>query len=77
VRQIQKARMTRNRHPQSQLTSSGTGVRVRGSAREIAQKYEGLSSEARFAGDTMTAELHAQYAEHYRRVAAAQQPVVP
>lgn len=48
--------------------SNGPGVRVRGNATQIYEKYIQLARDAQSAGDRITAENMLQHAEHYYRV---------
>jgi Domain of unknown function (DUF4167) len=53
--------------------SSGPEVNIRGSASQVAEKYEQLARDAYASGDLIAAEGYRQYAEHYNRVIAAAQ----
>jgi hypothetical protein len=53
--------------------SNGPDVKVRGTASNIAEKYQQLARDAHTAGDLVTAEAYHQYAEHYYRIAAEQE----
>jgi hypothetical protein len=53
--------------------SNGPDVRVRGTASNIAEKYQQLARDARISGDLVTAEAYQQYAEHYYRLVAEQE----
>lgn len=48
--------------------SNGPDVRIRGTAHQIAEKYEALAKDASGAGDIVLAESYLQHAEHYVRV---------
>lgn len=48
--------------------SNGPEVRIRGTAHQICEKYEGLAKDARSAGDAVLAESYLQHAEHYQRM---------
>lgn len=48
--------------------SSGPDVRIRGTAFQIAEKYETLAKDAASAGDRILAESYLQHAEHYQRI---------
>lgn len=48
--------------------SNGPDVRIRGSAAQVAEKYEALSKDAFGAGDMILAESYLQHAEHYVRL---------
>jgi hypothetical protein len=58
------------RTPQRNQTfdSHGPGVRIRGSAHQIFERYVALAREAATAGDRVAAENLYQHAEHYFRV---------
>jgi hypothetical protein len=58
------------RVPQSNQTldSSGPEVRVRGTARQIFERYVALAREAATSGDRIAAENFYQHAEHYFRI---------
>jgi hypothetical protein len=53
--------------------SNGPDVKVRGTASNIAEKYQQLARDAHTAGDLVTAEAYQQYAEHYYRLVADQE----
>jgi Domain of unknown function (DUF4167) len=64
------------------LESNGTGVKIRGSAHQIFERYAALAREAATSGDHIAVENFYQHAEHYFRVASAnrdagQQPPSP
>lgn len=48
--------------------SSGPEVRIRGTAFQIAEKYETLAKDAASSGDSILAESYLQHAEHYQRI---------
>jgi hypothetical protein len=48
--------------------SSGPDVRIRGTAFQIAEKYDALAKDAASAGDRVLAESYLQHAEHYQRI---------
>lgn len=52
--------------------SNGPNVRVRGTASNIAEKYQQLARDAHTSGDLVTAEAYYQYADHYYRLVAEQ-----
>lgn len=55
--------------------SNGPGVKIRGNAAHIAEKYMSLARDALSSGDSIMAENYLQHAEHYNRIImAAQQP---
>ncbi|MCD8497743.1 MAG: DUF4167 domain-containing protein [Alphaproteobacteria bacterium] len=51
--------------------SNGPDVRIRGTASQVAEKYEALAKDAAGAGDLILAESYLQHAEHYIRVMSA------
>jgi hypothetical protein len=53
--------------------SNGPGVKVRGSASLVAEKYLQLARDAQVSGDLIAAEGYLQHAEHYNRLIAAVQ----
>src|SRR5579863_5814991 len=53
------------------------GVKVRGAAQHIYEKYQQLARDAGSAGDRVLAENYLQHAEHYFRVLRAMQPQRP
>ena len=53
--------------------SNGPDVKVRGTASNIAEKYQQLARDAHTSGDLVAAEAYQQYAEHYYRLVAAEQ----
>jgi hypothetical protein len=73
------------RFPQSNqaLESNGPDVRVRGTARQIFERYVTLAREAAMSGDRIATENLYQHAEHYFRISNArregnpQQPLPP
>lgn len=48
--------------------SNGPDVRIRGTAFQVADKYEALAKDAASSGNTVLAESYLQHAEHYRRI---------
>jgi hypothetical protein len=50
--------------------SSGPDVKIRGTAANIAEKYQQLARDAHTSGDLVAAEAYHQYAEHYYRLVA-------
>lgn len=48
--------------------SNGPDVRIRGTASQVAEKYEALAKDAAGAGDIVLAESYLQHAEHYVRL---------
>ncbi|HEV2364962.1 MAG TPA: DUF4167 domain-containing protein [Caulobacteraceae bacterium] len=53
------------------------GIKVRGAAQHVYEKYQQLARDAATAGDRVTAENCLQHAEHYFRVMRAVQPQRP
>lgn len=62
-------RQTQNRN--KVFDSNGPDVRIRGTAHQVAEKYEALSKDAASAGDATLAESYMQHAEHYLRIISA------
>lgn len=53
------------------------GVKVRGNAQHVFEKYQQLARDAASSGDRVLAESYLQHAEHYFRVVRAMQPQKP
>src|SRR6516164_9331030 len=53
------------------------GVKVRGNAQHVFEKYQQLARDATSSGDRVLAENYLQHAEHYYRVVRAMQPTRP
>src|ERR1051326_6487241 len=53
------------------------GVKVRGAAQHVFEKYQQLARDAQSSGDRVLAENYLQHAEHYFRVLRAVQPTRP
>ena len=53
--------------------SNGPDIKIRGTARHIAEKYLQLARDAHTAGNPVSAENYLQHAEHYFRLIAAAQ----
>src|SRR5690606_21712728 len=53
------------------------GVKVRGNAQHVFEKYQQLARDAASAGDRILAENYLQHAEHYFRLLRAMQPQRP
>ena len=51
-------------------SSGGPGIKVRGTARQVAERYHGLARDALSSGDRVAAENFLQHAEHYQRIQA-------
>ncbi|VAW01855.1 hypothetical protein MNBD_ALPHA06-278, partial [hydrothermal vent metagenome] len=63
----------RKPNPNKALESNGPGVKIRGAASTILEKYLQLANDATTSGDRVSAEYYYQYAEHYGRLVQAQQ----
>ncbi len=63
----------KSQNPNRALESNGPGVKVRGAASTIYEKYQQLARDAALAGDRIMAENYLQFAEHYFRIMRAQQ----
>ena len=50
------------------VDSSGPSVKVRGSAKQVYDKYLILARDAKSSGDSILAESYFQHAEHYARI---------
>lgn len=74
-----KNRGNQNRKPQNPLSktydSSGPGVKVRGNAQHIYEKYMALARDAQTSGDYVVYENFAQHAEHYKRIIIEATPI--
>jgi len=53
--------------------SNGPDVRIRGTAHQVAEKYETLAKDAAASGDITMEQSYLQYAEHYVRIIATQE----
>src|SRR5579859_554507 len=53
------------------------GVKVRGAAQHVYEKYQQLARDAQTSGDRVLAENYLQHAEHYFRLMRAMQPQRP
>jgi len=58
-------------------SSGPEGIKVRGAAQGVFEKYQQLSRDAASAGDRVLAENYLQHAEHYFRTLRAMQPHRP
>ena len=58
----------RGPHRQQTYDSSGPGVKIRGNAYQVFERYIALAREAASSGDRITAENLYQHAEHYFRI---------
>ena len=67
-----RRRRSNNRRPNGRgngnLDSSGPSVKVRGSARQVYEKYLLLARDAKSSGDNILSESYFQHAEHYARI---------
>ena len=67
-----RRRRNNNRRPNGRgngnLDSSGPSVKVRGSARQVYDKYLLLARDAKSSGDNILSESYFQHAEHYARI---------
>ena len=65
-------RRRRGRRPNGKgngnVDSSGPSVKVRGSAKQVYDKYLVLARDAKSSGDSVLAESYFQHAEHYARL---------
>lgn len=57
-----------NLNPNKHYDSNGPDVRIRGSAKQVLDKYQQYASDALRAGDRIAAEGYFQHAEHYQRI---------
>jgi hypothetical protein len=55
-------------HRQQTFDSNGPGIKIRGNAYQVFERYVALAREAALAGDRVAAENFYQHAEHYFRV---------
>lgn len=63
----------KSQNPNRALESNGPGVKVRGAASTIYEKYQQLARDAALSGDRIMAENYLQFAEHYFRILRTQQ----
>lgn len=72
-----RSRPTGDRRESNPLTrtyeSNGPDVKIRGTARHVAEKYLQLARDAHTGGNPVAAENYLQHAEHYFRLIAAAQ----
>jgi hypothetical protein len=72
TRNSRPANPRRESDPLSRIyDSNGPDVRIRGTARHIAEKYLQLARDAHTGGNAVAAENYLQHAEHYFRLIAA------
>lgn len=57
-----------NTNPNKHYDSNGPDVRIRGSAKQVLDKYQQYASDALRSGDRISAEGYLQHAEHYQRI---------
>jgi hypothetical protein len=69
--QHQGGNRPRGPHRQQTFDSNGPGVKIRGNAYQVFERYMALAREAQSAGDRITAENLYQHAEHYFRIMSA------
>lgn len=71
-----RGRNNQNRRPNrnQSFDSNGPGVRLRGTAAQLYEKYQALARDATSAGDRVMLENYHQHADHYYRVMVAQNP---
>ncbi len=71
-----RGRNNQNRRPgrNQSFDSNGPGVRLRGTAAQLNEKYLALARDATSAGDRVMAENYHQHADHYYRVTLALNP---
>src|SRR6201988_4646298 len=75
-RQTHNRPMSNRRGPQSPnqfFQSNGPNVKIRGTARQVAEQYLQLARDAHTGNDPVAAENYLQHAEHYFRLIAAAQ----
>ena len=70
----QRRRQGGGANPNRALDSNGPDVRIRGTANQIYDKYQGLARDAASSGDRVRAENYLQHAEHYFRLIKSMQP---
>ncbi|HTH97580.1 MAG TPA: DUF4167 domain-containing protein [Stellaceae bacterium] len=58
----------RSPHRQQTFDSNGPGIKIRGNAYQVFERYVALAREAASAGDRIAAENFYQHAEHYFRI---------
>ena len=71
-RQRGRSRRNNNQHNANRsMESNGPDVKVRGTAKQIFDKYESLARDAASSGNRVKAENFRQHAEHYLRIVNA------
>ena len=63
-----RGRRRPNGHGNGNLDSSGPSVKVRGSVKQVYDKYLIMARDAKSSGDIVVAENYFQHAEHYARI---------
>ena len=63
-----RGRRRPNGHGNGNLDSSGPSVKVRGSVKQVYDKYLIMARDAKSSGDIVLAESYFQHAEHYARI---------
>tara|TARA_B100001996_G_scaffold319108_1_gene262858 strand:+ start:274 stop:687 length:414 start_codon:yes stop_codon:yes gene_type:complete len=63
-----RGRRRPNSHGNGNVDSNGPSVKVRGSAKQVYDKYLILARDAKSSGDIVLAEGYFQHAEHYARI---------
>jgi len=67
-----------NNNPNRSLDSTGPeGIKVRGNAQTVYERYQQLARDATSSGDRILAENYLQHAEHYFRLLRIMQPNRP
>lgn len=69
-----KSRGTPRNHT---FDSNGPGIRVRGNAHQVVEKYQAMARDAAALGDRVLMENYLQHAEHYYRIILAQNLLNP
>ena len=67
-RPIGKRSFSQGGGPNRSLESNGPNVKLRGTAVQVYDKYQGLARDATSSGDRVAAENYFQHAEHYFRI---------
>jgi len=70
--QGRNSNQNRKPNPNRALESNGPGIKIRGAASTIFDKYTQLAHDATTSGDRVSAEYYYQYAEHYGRLVQTQ-----
>ena len=74
-----RGRSSQSRRPgrNQSFDSNGPGIRLRGTAAQLHEKYQALARDATSAGDRVMAENCHQHADHYYRVMLSLNPPAP